>query len=203
MKFSKFVQVSALALATAFASASVVKAGDFERPIVGGSGSYSDTRPYLGLSWSFGGGASRLPSFVVGAQSIRVNSSNRLRGIDLNARFNLSDGFERIALSGLVGRRDIYANIGGGYNFSRNEFVGTAALQTTFVRAGLDVGMNTGVLEPYVEINTLDRPRRVSGAGLSCPDGYDLVSASDFPPSFLNPDLIVDGQVCEGEDFFD
>lgn len=172
----------------------------FDRPFSVGGGSQTTTRAYIGLSLSFGGGEVR-PSFVTGVQSVRVRSSNRLQGIDLNARFNFTDGFERVAVAGLIGNRTAYANIGAGYNMRSAEPFGTVALQGAFLRAGADFGLS-GSVTPYVEVNTLDRPRRVGGGALGCNPGYELLPASIFDDGFLNRDFVVDGQICVDE-FFD
>lgn len=204
MKLTIMTSASALALATVLASGAPSSAeefiipGKFERPLRTGTGTRDHTRAYIGLSWSFGARTTSQPSVVVGVQSIRVRSSNSLRGIDVNARFNFTDGFERVAIAGLLGRRDVYANLGGGFNIRDGEPFVTAAVQGPFLRAGLDVGINSGNWAPYVEINTLERPRRVRGEGLSCPESYDLIAAPIFAPE----SLIVDGQVCQGDDLF-
>jgi len=204
--FSKNAQASVLALASAFALGTVgapALAGDegFNRPIATGVGSRTSTRGYLGLSVSFGGGGAAKSGLVVGVQSIRVRSSNRLHGVDANVRFSFDSGFDRFAVAGLVGRRDVYANIGGGYSARRGEAFATGGVQAPFMRAGADFGLQSGNFEPYLEVNTLDRPRRVSGGGLACPDGYSLEPASDW--SIANPDLFLDGFICVDFDFWD
>ena len=204
MRITRAAQVSVLALATALAIPTAAFANGlpekYERPI-SAPGSRDDTRAYLGVSWSLGANASFQPSFVVGVQSIRVRSSNRLRGIDVNARFNFTDGFERVAIAGLIGRRDVYANIGGGFNIRQGEPFGTVAVQGPFLRAGLDVGLTTGNWDPYFEINTLDRPRRVAGGGLSCPENYTLMDSLFAPPGAQ--DLVIDDQICVDDFWFD
>ncbi len=205
MKLTIMTSASALALATVLASGAPSSAqefiipGKYERPLRTGTGKRDHTRAYIGLSWSFGARATGQPSVVVGVQSIRVRSSNSLRGIDVNARFNFTDGFERVAIAGLLGRRDVYANLGGGFNIRDGEPFVTAAVQGPFLRAGLDVGINSGNWAPYVEINTLERPRRVQNGELTCPEGYMLTS-----PFFDTPDdLVVDGQTCADMLWFD
>lgn len=130
----------------------------------GGADKRSDTRAYVGLSFSFGGAAAPSAGIVVGAQAIRVRSSDRLTGIDLNARFNFRGGFDRIALAGLYGKRSVYANLGGGINPQTGEIFGTAAVQGPHLRLGADLGLGGG-LRPYLEINTLGKPKAVQGQG--------------------------------------
>ena len=189
--------VSASALATALALGGTAWGGPPLAPTVSGGGPdrRSDTRAYVGLAVSFGGGASPQAGIVVGAQAIRVRSSDRLSGVDLNARFNFRGGFDRIALAGLYGNRSVYANLGGGFNPQTGEFFATAAAQGAYLRAGVDWAIATGQLKPYVEVNTLSKPKSVQGGGgvLSCPTGYSLQDATFWE---VPEDLIVDGQTC-------
>jgi hypothetical protein len=124
--------------------------------------------------------------------------------VDLNARFNFRGGFDRIALAGLYGNRSVYANLGGGFNPQTGEFFATAAAQGSYLRAGVDWAIGSGQLKPYVEVNTLGKPKPVQGAGgvLSCPTGYSLQDASDWSEIFtLTDDVIVDGRTCIDEIF--
>ena len=190
---------SLTALTTALAVGGAAWGGPPLPPIGGGGEDRrSDTRAYVGLSFSFGGSAAPSAGIVVGAQAIRVRSSDRLTGIDVNARSSFQDGFDRIALAGLYGNRNAYANLGGGINPRTGEFFGTAAVQGPYLRLGADLGL-AGGLRPYVEVNTLGKPKRVQGGGdLACPTGYFLADPSDWTSIFgdIGDDVIVDGRTC-------
>ena len=122
--------------------------------------SRTDLRIYAGIAVSFG--PAEQPGFgaVVGVQSIRVSASNRLRGLDLNARYSFPTGFDRVALAGLIGRRGGYLNLGGGFNPTRGEIFVTGAAQMANLRAGLDYGVASATAGGYFELNSLSRPGR-------------------------------------------
>ena len=117
----------------------------------------SDTRVYAGVSVSFG--AQPEPGFgaIVGLQSTRLRPSGRMRGIDIHGRYDFLRGFDRVAVAGLIGRRNGYLNLGGGYNPLSGEVFVTGAAQAQNIRAGLDYGVLTGTSAGYFELNTLRR----------------------------------------------
>lgn len=122
--------------------------------------SRNQTRAYAGLALSFGPAEPLGAGVVVGVQSVRVNASDRLRGIDVNARYDFIRGFDRVSLAGLIGRRSGYLNLGAGMNPTSGDFFVTGAAQTRHLRAGVDYGVMSGTAGGYFEVNTLRRPDR-------------------------------------------
>ena len=122
--------------------------------------SRSSTHVYAGVALSFGAAEQAGIGAVAGLRSVRVNASNRLRGVDVNARYDFRRGFDRVALAGLVGRRSAYLNLGGGFDPIAGELFVTGAAQTRHLRAGVDYGLVTGASGGYFEANTLRRPGR-------------------------------------------
>lgn len=199
-----------MALACAMGSAHQARAQDFTPIIAGGAGgSRTDVTGYLGLSFSFGANAPKGPQVVVGVQRLKVESDDSVRGLDLNARFGLDGQLGRVAVAGLAGQRDAYANLGFGYDFAQDGMFGTAALQSGPLRLGADMDIGTGAIRPYLELNSLHKPKRVAGGagGLACATaGYvpiNAVQALDaggpaavFYNFAVSNGLDLDGTVC-------
>jgi hypothetical protein len=122
--------------------------------------SRNSTHIYAGVALSFSPVEQPGIGVLAGVRSTRVNASNRLRGIDANVRYDIQRGFDRVALSGLIGRRSAYINVGGGFNPLLGEAFVTGAAQTRHLRAGLDYGIMSGDSGGYFELNTLRRPGR-------------------------------------------
>jgi hypothetical protein len=203
--------IAALMACTALPT-SAAMAQSFSPEITGtvGADRRTDTRAYVGLAWQFGRNASPKPQVVVGVQKIRIDSDDGLSGVDLNLRFGLDGRNGRVALSGLKGRRGAHVNLVGGYDFTTREAFGTAALQGTGLRIGADLGVRTGSLRPYLELNSLSKPVRVSGKSsvLGCstanyvPVSQSQAAASPNPGAIAIYDfaqsngLDLDGLVC-------
>ena len=189
---------------------------EFYTPVVTGSGGAAerkDTRGYIGFAWSVGAGASIRPDLVLGVQRIEITADDDLMGLDLNARIGLDGKVGRIALSGLKGTRNSYANLGVGYDFRAKSVIGTVSLQTARLRIGGDYALQASKFIPYVELNTLARPDAVnfSAGTLSCATpGYVLVTRSDerlgqsvmfFDEVILANGYDVDGRGCIDSSF--
>lgn len=99
--------------------------------------------------------------------------------------------------TGLVG--ELGGNQGLGCSFSFRSLVATAAIQLPYLRAGTDFLINDKQFKPYVELNTLSKPKRVSsacsrGSLLAWPaetDGYAW-NSGDYTES----DLFLNGNTC-------
>lgn len=122
--------------------------------------SRTSTEIYAGLAVSFGGGEELGFGILAGLRSTRVSAANRLRGIDANVRFDFRRGFDRVAVTGLIGRPSAHVNLGGGFNMLAGELFVTGAAQTRHLRAGIDYGVMSGHAGGYFELNTLRRPSR-------------------------------------------
>ena len=170
-----------------------------------GGGDQMDTRGYLGFSWSLGAGEPKRPDVVIGVQRIRVKSDDNLTGVDLNARIGLDGQLARIALSGLYGSRNLYANAGVGYDFRTRDMIATVGAQTARLRTGLDYGLQARKFVPYFEVNSLAEPDAVAGSSstLSCANGYVLTDGTGLVgiargvyDALVGDGFDVDGSVC-------
>jgi len=147
-----------------------------------GDSRHTENRVYAGFNWTLGGKQGWIPQLVLGARSLRVKSSDEVSGGDLNLRLNVFNGFgvDSLRLSYVGGNRDVQGNIGGGYSFADSNFLGTAAIQSTYSRLGADYVFGAGAIRPYAEINSLQQPKNVGGGGaVSCPSGYTLGPVAD------------------------
>jgi len=167
----------------------------------GGVGSRTDTRVYTGLVWELGGNQGLVPQVVFGVSSLRVKSNNRLNGGDLSVRIRFDKGFsfDSVRLAYVDGNRSARGNLGLGYSFSFRSLMATAAIQLPYLRAGTDFLFNDKQFKPYVELNTLSKPKRVSsacsrGSLLAWPaetDGYAWNSGT-----YNESDLFLNGNTC-------
>jgi len=153
MKFRTTGKTCRLALAAAIGLALCVPTAALSR---------DDTRAYAGLVFSFGSSSQASAGLVVGAQATRLRASDRLTGFDVNARFSFGGGFDRIAVTGLFGKRNTFANLGGGVNPMTGDFFLTGAAQTGHARVGVDFGLTGRDAGVYFELNTLRRLRAVA-----------------------------------------
>lgn len=137
-----------------------------------GASKRTDNRVYMGLVWSFGKNASKTPDVLIGLRTTRVNSSNSVKGADLNLRLQSAKNFapEGVRLSYLGGNRSAMANIGAGYSFVSGSALITAAVQAAHVRVGTDYLLANQNFVPYFELNSLKRIQP-TGSSLSCSTG--------------------------------
>lgn len=92
------------------------------------------------------------------------------------ARIKLDGGiaFDSTRLVYVGGERDILGNIGIGYSNTSASFLGTAAIQGPYLRAGSDFEITNKRFVPYVELLTLDKPNKINRipGSKTCPVGY-------------------------------
>jgi len=88
-----------------------------------------------------------------------------VNGADLSVRIKLKDGvaLDSSRLVYVGGERDLMGNVGVGYSFVNKSVLATVAIQCPYTRAGVDYELQNAAVRPYVEVNTLDRPK--SGVG--------------------------------------
>jgi|GEM_PF-2170340 len=160
-----------------------------------GTGSRESTQAFAGVNWTFGVG----PDLVVGVRHTRTNSRQRVEGVRLEAVFPFttafsSISFDRLRLRLIGGHRDGMYELGGGYSFSRQGFLASAALQTNHVSLGTDLIVGGMQWLPYVGFDTLTKPKR-AGGGIACPSGFSLTNVSAVPIA-VNPADQANGQTC-------
>ena len=130
------------------------------------SDSTTENRIYAGIVFDLDGSDGFVPDLVVGARSLHVKSSDSVEGADLSARvsFNKHDKgimFDSARLVYVGGERDVMGNVGIGYSNTHSSFLGTVAVQGPYTRLGTDFEFGKNKFEPYLEINTLDKPDNV------------------------------------------
>ena len=124
----------------------------------------TQNKVYAGLVWVFNNKASIKPDLTVGVQSLRVKSSDSVSGADFNLRFKIEDGLKLDSnrLSYVGGERNAQGQLGFGYSYSQNSWLTTAAVSGPYVKAGTDYLFNKKTFDPFVEINTLKKPKKVN-----------------------------------------
>lgn len=164
-----------------------------------GASKRTDNRVYMGLVWSFGKNASKTPDVLIGLRTTRVNSSNSVKGADLNLRLQSAKNFapEGLRLSYLGGNRSAMANIGAGYSFVSGSALITAAVQAAHVRVGTDYLLANQNFVPYFELNSLKRIQP-AGSSYSCSTGTlrnvdQNVTAQSGLGDFAQPGLYTPG----------
>jgi hypothetical protein len=137
----------------------VVFAGGFPLPppsaTTTGHDSKTQTRAYVGLNWTWGGGFT--PALVLGATNTRVQSDGDTTGA-------------KLAFQG---------EIGVGYNFIKSAPLLGVGVNAPYVSAGVDGYLNPGFV-PYATLHSqgqYDKPRGKTTT-FSCPSGYVLVGTS-------------------------
>lgn len=125
----------------------------------------TQNRVYAGLVWTLNQKTEVTPNFVtVGARSVVVKSNDNVSGADLNIRLNVKDGFnvDSTRLSFVGGNRDIQGNIGIGYSFSQQSFLGTLGGSSAYSKVGGDYFYKSKEFAPFLELNTMDKPKKVN-----------------------------------------
>jgi hypothetical protein len=171
----------------------------------GSASSRNTTQAFAGVNWTFGVG----PDLVVGVRQTRTNSRQHVSGVRLEAVFPFSTAFSKISFDRLRlryvgGNRSAMYELGGGYSFSGQGFLGSAALQGQHISLGTDLIFGGMQWLPYVGFDTMAKPKRATSvAGTSsttCPDGFTLTDAASLSisPTFINvsPSDQLNGQTC-------
>jgi hypothetical protein len=70
--------------------------------------------------------------------------------------------FDSTRLVYVGGERDLLGNIGVGYSNPNSTLLGTIAVQGSYARLGTDYELNKNKFVPYLELNTLDNPKKVA-----------------------------------------
>ena len=137
----------------------------------GGVVKHTDNLIYSGLVWEFFVDNGYIPEFVIGFRSLQIKDN--VNGADANFRIKYKDKIspDSLRLSYVSGSRDIMGNFGGGYSFTYNSWLATAAIQGPYTRLSTDYILNESKLRFYGELNTIGKPSMVfrpAGDG-TCP----------------------------------
>ena len=165
-----------------------------------GNNTRHTTQAFAGVNWTFGVG----PDLVAGVRYTRTDSRQRITGARLEAVFPFAKGisqisFDRLRLRLIGGNRSGMYELGGGYSFSGQGFLASAALQGEHITLGTDLIFGGMQWLPYVGFNTLTKPKVASG-GTTCPSGFNLtdITTVQGAPNFVpvNPADQLNGQTC-------
>lgn len=156
-------------------------------PIGSNGSSRTDNNIYMGLVWKFGNQSAKNPDILIGFRTTKINFKNNVKGADLNIRLQPTKNYaiEGIRLSYLGGNNNTIINLGGGYSFNKNDFLTTAAIETSHIRFGSDYLLSNKTLSPFVEVNTLNRIKPVI-SNLSCPEDVSTLRRVDNNFPFTN-----------------
>ena len=124
----------------------------------------TEGRGYAGLVWTLKEKPSYTPDLILGYRSLKVKSNDNVSGGDLSIRMKLEGGvsFDSTRLVYVGGERDLLGNIGVGYSNPNSTLLGTIAVQGSYARLGTDYELNKSKFVPYLELNTLDNPKKVA-----------------------------------------
>lgn len=161
------------------------------------AGKGDDTQIYTGLQVAFGNG-SFVPKLVLGARHTTASNEN-VYGLDASVRFTIKDNLsiDSSILSVIGGRANAIGGAGIGYSYSENSMMTMAALETAYLRAGVDYVFSLSSPTFFIEANTI---KKHEGNATACGSGYysrtaDYVSTVDGPkPELLSGDFLVIGQ---------
>ena len=169
------------------------------------SGSRTDNKIYAGLVWTLNQQLSYLPDLSIGFRSLKVNSNDDVYGGDFNGRVSFKSGLavDSFRLLYVGGNRDIQGNLGGGYSFNQKSLLASGAVEGSYIKVGSDFMVRDMSFLPYVEFNSIGKPKKiVVNENLSCPSGV-LTSVSDFQadgwfdPPYVESQYVRSGYTCE------
>ncbi|MFC3615473.1 hypothetical protein ACFORG_17085 [Lutimaribacter marinistellae] len=125
-------------------------------PPAGVATNSSDTTLYVGLNLLFGSGAPTLEG-ILGVASGETDTSGDVTGGKAALHFRLNDGFglRKFKITGLVGDEDVQGELGFGYNFESQSFLGVLGANGKYWAAGADYDFTTG-LEGYIGAHSIE-----------------------------------------------
>lgn len=157
-----------------------------------GAGTEAQHRIYAGLAWKLSNHQNFWPTAALGIRALRTYANNAVNGFDLSVSANIRhtlklDNTRLVYVSG--GSRLVQSNVGLGYSFQKNAFLGTAAIQATHARFGIDYFLNQNIFSSYVEGNTLTK----NAPALHCDSGALLMPVEIIP---ANAAIVKNGKTC-------
>lgn len=127
----------------------------------------SQNRGYIGLTWTLEN-ASAMPNVVVGLRHTKTSSDADVTGYDVSARFKLfgNTRFDSVRAVYLNGNRSSQANVGLGYSIKHQSVFGTVGGSGEHLKLGLDYLYKPAKFDPFVEINTQEKPAEAKATPL-------------------------------------
>lgn len=115
--------------------------------------SKTDTKAYVGLNWSLGGGP--VPAVVLGVFNTKVKSNGDTTGANLSFQLNVAGGIKpgKLKLSYLNGQEDLQGEIGLGYDFGKTAPLLFGGLNAPHVALGVDGYLNYSLV-PYLTVHS-------------------------------------------------
>jgi len=138
----------------------------------GAEGTLNDNKLYAGINWTFGVKSSF--NAILGLKSTHTSSRGNITGGDLNVGIPMDkEHFRDIKLKAeyVNGNTTGQGNVGVGYIFGRDKFLGTIGYSLPYIKIGADYVIKDG-FEPYLQVNTLDKYKKPtsSASTYSCPN---------------------------------
>tara|TARA_B110000503_G_scaffold34594_1_gene56345 strand:+ start:4429 stop:5013 length:585 start_codon:yes stop_codon:yes gene_type:complete len=151
----------------------------------GADGTLNDNKIYAGINWQFGVKASF--NAILGLKSTHTSSGGNITGGDFNVSIPIDKEYFRdvkLKAEYVNGNITGQGNVGVGYIFGRDKFLGTIGYSLPYVKLGTDYVFQDG-FEPYLQINTLDKYKKPASSEsyYSCSDPiypYYYASFSGF-----------------------
>lgn len=171
----------------------------------GGVAKHTNNLIYSGLVWELFGDNGYMPEFVIGFRSLQIK--DKVNGADANFRIKYKDKIspDSLRLSYVGGSRDVMGNVGGGYSFTDNNWLATAAVQGPYSRLSADYILSNSKLRFYGELNTMSKPNKLMRPSVdgTCLSG-DLTAVnngildSNYNLNTFNvdPNQVVNGKTC-------
>jgi hypothetical protein len=129
---------------------------------------------FIGVIWIFG--RTLTPDVEVGCRIVDVESDGDVDGGAFTLSYRPGMGFDKIKLKGVKGKENAQGELGIGYSFLSNSFLGTLGAQGNYILGGVDYLFGNGP-EVYAGFNTIgkyDDPDKK----IRCPAGYTYNAGS-------------------------
>jgi hypothetical protein len=130
----------------------------------------SQNRGYIGLTWTMEN-ASAVPDVVVGLRHTKTAADADVTGYDVSVRFKLfgNTSFDSVRAVYLNGNRSSQANVGLGYSMKHQSVFGTVGGSGEHLKLGLDYLYKPAKFDPFIEINTLEKPEEAKATPTPLP----------------------------------
>lgn len=123
-------------------------------------GKRNDTRVFGGLRWNFG---TMAPEIVVGLRFTETRKSNNVVGVKTDLavpiRADMTSIRPALRVLGVAGNRDVQGEAGFGIEAISWNPILAGGVQGPYTAGGLNFVFGQG-LQPYLEINTLSKPKK-------------------------------------------
>lgn len=137
-------------------------------PIGDGFADRWDTQAFIGLAVSFGGEGkitSESVQLTAGIRRNNVKSDGGVWGGELHTSVNVREFNDlQVRVLGLYGNNNILGNAGAGWDFRKDDYILTSAVQIPYLRGMVDYYPNNNSFRPFIELNSYGQIRSMSSA---------------------------------------